>query len=104
MTSRSQFSHNGGTVFVSRPIPNAKFGAGGPLSPTSDVAVIIDAGDLRRTTDGGATWQVVATATGSSGGADYGFTTSTQGFVILANGKMFMTHDAGATWKQVTLP
>jgi hypothetical protein len=104
MTSRSQFSHNGGTVFVSRPIPNAKFGAGGPLSPTGDVAVIIDAGDLRRTTNGGATWQVVATGTGSSGGADYGFTTSTQGFIILANGRMLMTYDAGATWKQVTLP
>jgi hypothetical protein len=104
MTSRSQFSHNGGTLFVSRPIPNAKFGAGGPLSPTADVAVIIDAGDLRRTTNGGATWQVVATATGSSGGADYGFTTSTQGFIILANGRMLMTYDAGATWKQVTLP
>jgi photosystem II stability/assembly factor-like uncharacterized protein len=104
MTSRIELSHDGGTTFTSKTIPDAKFGAGGPLSPTADTAVIIDAGDFRRTTNGGTTWQVVATATGSSGGADFGFTTSTQGFIILANGNMLMTHDAGATWKQVTLP
>ena len=56
MTSRIEFSHDGGTTFASRTIPNAKFGAGGPLSPSPDAAVIVDAGDLRRTTDGGATW------------------------------------------------
>ena len=35
---------------------------------------------------------------------DLGFTTATQGFIILDNGEMLMTYDAGATWQRVTLP
>ena len=108
MTTTIKFSHNGGNSFPSsHTIPDAKFGVGGPLSPSPNTAVIVDAGDLRRTTDGGVTWHAVVSfpGTGSAGGAvDDGFTTATQGFVVLSAGRMLMTYDAGATWTPSTLP
>jgi len=105
MTTTIKFSHNGGTTFASsHSIPGARFGVGGPLSPSAETAVIVDAGDLRRTTDSGATWHTVVSFPAPGGAVDLGFTTSTQGFVILSAGQILMTYDAGATWTRSTLP
>jgi photosystem II stability/assembly factor-like uncharacterized protein len=104
MTTHIALSHDGGATFAERVIPDAKFGVGGPLSPSPDILVVFDAGDIRRTMDGGATWRVVARVDASYGESDFGFTTTTQGFVVLGNGTMLMTHDAGASWQGVTLP
>jgi len=65
-------------------------------------AVVVGMAGIQRTTDEGATWQADFVAGLQS--IDLGFTTATQGFIILDNGEMLMTHDAGATWKEVTLP
>jgi photosystem II stability/assembly factor-like uncharacterized protein len=91
-------SHNGGNTFVRKPAP-----VFGPvLSPSAQTAVIAGNATLQRTTDGGATWTMVGTlSTGAT--TDWGFTTSTQGFVI-RQGAMLMTRDAGASWQRVTLP
>jgi hypothetical protein len=92
------FSHNGGTVFTRKTAP--LFGP--VLSPNAQTAVVAGNGTLQRTTDGGATWHQVGTIpTGDT--TDWGFTTTTQGFVI-TGGKMLMTRDAGATWQPTTLP
>jgi photosystem II stability/assembly factor-like uncharacterized protein len=104
MTTTIKFSHDGGTTFASHAIPNAKFGAAGLLSPSANTAVIVENGDLRRTTDGGVTWNTVEHLAGPGGALDYGFTTGTQGFVIFSDGRMLMTYDAGATWTRSTLP
>jgi len=65
------------TTFVRKPAP-----VFGPvLSPNAQTAVIAGNPSLQRTTDGGATWTMVGTlSTGAT--TDWGFTTSTQGFVI----------------------
>ena len=91
-------SHNGGNTFARKPAP-----VFGPvLSPNAQTAVIAGNTSLQRTTDGGATWTMVGTlSTGDT--TDWGFTTSTQGFVI-RQGEMLMTRDAGASWQRVTLP
>jgi photosystem II stability/assembly factor-like uncharacterized protein len=99
ITHSLYFSHDGGASFQRRVVPFS----GSVASPDSSSAIVATSGGLERTTDEGATWQLVA------GGATYsaldlGFTTSTQGFVIYANGPMLMTYDAGATWSAVTLP
>ena len=92
------FSRDGGQNFTRRAAP-----AYGPvLSPTADTAVVVGDQTLRRTTDTGATWGTVA-RTPNRAADDWGFTTSTQGFVI-TNGEVLMTYDAGATWQPVTLP
>jgi len=91
-------SHNGGNTFVRKAAP-----VFGPvLSPNPQTAVIAGNATLQRTTDGGATWTGVGSLpTGDT--TDWGFTTSTQGFVI-RQGEMLMTRDAGASWQRVTLP
>jgi photosystem II stability/assembly factor-like uncharacterized protein len=92
------FSHDGGRSFLRKPSP-----AFGPvLSPNPRTAVVAGNQSLQRTTDTGATWTTVGSLpTGDT--TDWGFTTSTQGFVI-RQGEMLMTYDAGATWRQVPLP
>jgi photosystem II stability/assembly factor-like uncharacterized protein len=94
------FSHDAGKTFQRHDAP-----AWGEIaSPNATTAVVDANGVLRRTTDEGASWSVVAREPGSYGALDLGFTTSTQGFVIFNDGEMLMTHDAGATWSAVTLP
>jgi photosystem II stability/assembly factor-like uncharacterized protein len=92
------FSHDRGTTFVRKPAP-----VFGPvLSPNAHTAVVAGNTSLQRTTDGGATWTSVGSlSTGDT--TDWGFTTSTQGFVI-RQGEMLMTRDAAASWQRVTLP
>ena len=80
MTTTIKFSHDGGSSFASRTIPNQQFGAAGVLSPGADAAVIVDNGNLRRTTDSGATWHTVEQLAGPGGALDYGFTSSDAGF------------------------
>ena len=84
-----------------------------PLSPNADTAVIGQNISLQRTTDGGATWHIVMhdvsliqqrDTIGYQAMVDFGFTTTTQGFIVFDNGLMLMTYDAGATWQKVTLP
>ena len=91
-------------TFASHAIPDASLGASGVLSPSADTAVVVENGDLRRTTDAGVSWNTVEHIGGPGGAGDYGFTTSSQGFVIFNDGRMLMTHDAGATWTPATLP
>ena len=64
-------------------------------------AVVVGVAGIERTTDEGATWHNDFVAGSLS--VDLGFTTATQGFIILDNGEMLMTYDAGATWQRVTL-
>jgi photosystem II stability/assembly factor-like uncharacterized protein len=108
-----EFSHDAGTTFDRHLVPGGRFGAGGPVSPDASTAVIGQNISLRRTTDGGATWQVVKHDVSliqqrdtlvSQAMVDFGFTTKTQGFIVYDNGLMLMTHDAGASWKQVIRP
>jgi len=98
MAPAIRFSHNGGASFVRRTAP--VFGA--VLSPNAQTAVVAGSQTVQRTTDGGATWSVVA-HTRAGDATDSGFTSSTQGFII-TGGQMLMTYDAGATWQPVTLP
>ena len=91
-------SHDGGTTFSRHLAP--EFGP--VMSATANSAVVAgNLGHLQHTTDGGATWTVVATF--GSDAADLGFTSTTQGFDI-TGGRMLMTSDAGATWRRVSLP
>lgn len=101
-------SHDGGDHF-------AAVGGTLPLSgvrsismATTSVIVVAgydQSGDvLLRSTDGGKTWKVVQRV--SSGEVRYlGFTTATQGVVILTGTShgLLMTHDGGATWSVVHL-
>jgi len=98
MAPAVRFSHNGGGSFVRHAAP--VFGA--VLSPNPQTAVVAGSQTVQRTTDGGATWRVVA-HTPAGDATDSGFTSSTQGFII-NGGQMLMTYDAGATWQRVTLP
>ena len=93
------FSHNGGTTFVRKTAP----GFGPVLSPSPQTAIVAGGGGLQRTIDGGSSWHDVLPFDGTGGQPDYGFTTSTQGFMLLGH-EMLMTRDAGASWQSVTLP
>jgi len=94
-------SHNGGTTFARHDAPG--FGPVAAASPGT--AVVGGNGTLWRTTDGGASWSVVAKpATQGTIPVDMGFTTPTQGFAVYQYGPMLMTHDGGASWHAVTLP
>jgi photosystem II stability/assembly factor-like uncharacterized protein len=92
------FSYDGGQTFTRRSAPTS-----GPLaSPKGRTAVVPGSQGIQRTADSGATWHgVFDTPLPAS---DLGFTTGTQGFVVLSNDEMLMTYDAGATWQKVTLP
>jgi hypothetical protein len=96
-------SHNGGRTFTRHDIPIF----GSVASPYPNRAIVVLGNTVQRTTDDGVTWQRVVgpQARVDSGLADdLGFTTTTQGFIVLGSGEMLMTHDAGATWQAVTLP
>jgi photosystem II stability/assembly factor-like uncharacterized protein len=95
------FSHDGGASFTRHAAPT--FGPVLMANPQT-AAVAGPGGGLQRTTDGGVSWHLVLPFDATGGIPDYGFTTSTQGFVILGGGEMLMTYDAGATWQPVTLP
>jgi photosystem II stability/assembly factor-like uncharacterized protein len=73
------------------------------MAPDPETAIVAGNGGLLRTSDGGASWHLVLPFDGTGGIPDDGFTTSTQGFVIMG-GRLLMTYDAGATWQEVTLP
>jgi hypothetical protein len=93
------FSHDGGTTFVRKTAP----GFGPVLMANPSTAIVAGGGGLQRTTNGGSSWRTVQPFDATGGIHDYGFTTSTQGFVLLGH-EMLMTHDAGASWQPVTLP
>jgi photosystem II stability/assembly factor-like uncharacterized protein len=92
------FSHDGGQSFTRQNAPTF----GPVMTPNPTTAVVVSSEGIQRTTDEGATWRRVFDSPSSA--ADLGFTTDTQGFVILTNGEMLMTYDAGATWRRATLP
>jgi photosystem II stability/assembly factor-like uncharacterized protein len=101
VTHAIYFSHDGGQTFTRHAAPES----GLVVTPNTTTAIVAaSGGGIQRTTDEGATWQLVQPFDATGGIPDYGFTTSTQGFVILGAGEMLMTHDAGATWQKVTLP
>jgi photosystem II stability/assembly factor-like uncharacterized protein len=102
-TTRVEFSHDGGSTFQRHALAGSGE-VGGPLSPDPDTAVIVAGNTLQRSTDDGATWQVVDHVGSTYGASDLGFTSSSQGFVIFSDGTMLMTYDAGATWSAVTPP
>ena len=75
------------------------------LSPNSTTAVVVgDHGARERTIDAGTHWQFIGHVEQGATTPDYGFTSTTQGFVIEGSGAMIMTYDAGASWTQVSLP
>jgi len=95
-------SHDAGATFIRFPAP--AFGAVAAADP--NYAILVKGGTIRRSVDGGRTWNVVLNVTNPNADqpSDFGFTTSAQGFVIFSNGQMFMTFDSGATWGLVTQP
>ncbi len=97
MESSIWFSHDGGATFTRHTAP----ASGSVTTPKGSKAVVVGVAGIERTTDEGATWHNDFVAGSQS--VDLGFTTATQGFIILDNGEMLMTYDAGATWQRVTL-
>jgi len=95
------FSHDGGATFSRHTAP--EFGPVLMANPQTAV-VAGPGGGIQRTVDGGASWHLVLPFDATGGIRDSGFTTPTQGFIILGGGEMVMTHDAGASWQPVTLP
>jgi photosystem II stability/assembly factor-like uncharacterized protein len=95
-------SHNAGTTFTRTVVPG--FGPLAAATPTT--AIIVGNGNLWRTVDSGASWNIAARYDDrdSTSARDLGFTTPTQGFVVLGSGTVLMTHDAGASWQGVKLP
>jgi len=93
ITPAVYFSHDGGATATRHDAP-----AFGPVaSPNGSTAVVIGGPGLERTTDEGATWNVVFTNAAQHGPAnpEVGFTTSIQGFVIFRDGTMLMTTTLG---------
>ena len=98
ITPTVSFSHDGGATFTRHLAP-----VFGPvLSPSAQTAAIDGANTIQLTTNGGTSFAVAASI-GASDTSDWGFTSTTQGFVI-TGGEMLMTYDAGATWTPASLP
>ncbi len=101
-------SHDGGSTFVAAttPVPLTTTAGITAASPSVTVVGGSDAAGaaLVGTFDGGRTWSVVAPL-GTAGLTDLGFTTATQGVVIVTSGNgpgiLYMTRDGGRTWGAV---
>jgi hypothetical protein len=98
-------STNGGSSFgAQHATPSAAVDAVGAASATT--LLISSAGALSRSTDSGATWSAVASATAPSsadiGGGVIGFETAQTGRWVTASNAVLTTTNAGATWKKYT--
>lgn len=104
-------SRDGGATFRSTsPPPQTGDFSGIAATPNGrTVALAVSTagpGSIQLSSDGGAHWKIAYSAdqTGGTGFADLGFTTDSQGVVVLApsqSGVLFMSHDGGVSWRAV---
>ncbi|MDQ6846278.1 MAG: hypothetical protein M3019_01640 [Candidatus Dormibacteraeota bacterium] len=111
VTRTMKVSHDGGASFqaTSPPPQSGDFNgiAATPNGRTVALAVsTAGPGSIQLSNDGGAHWKIPYSAdqTGGTGFADLGFTTDSQGVVVLAPGQsgvLFLSRDGGLTWRAV---
>ncbi|MBJ7593913.1 MAG: hypothetical protein JF886_03475 [Candidatus Dormibacteraeota bacterium] len=111
VTRTMKVSHDGGASFQSTsPPPQTGDFSGIAATPNGrTVALAVSTagpGSIQLSNDGGAHWKTPYSAdqTGGAGFADLGFTTDSQGVVVLAPGQsgvLFLSHDGGLSWRAV---
>ena len=76
------------------PVPNVR----GMHFFDADTGVVCGTGSIQRTTDGGTTWQTVATFTQDANDLDF-TADGVHGICGLDSGQVLVSHDAGVTWE-----